>query len=249
MKKQVKVGILSVFGILMALAIVVGLLFYGGIWHLNNPSITEYPVRGVDVSSYQGDIDWNVLSGQDISFAFIKATEGSSFVDECFAKNWEEAHETALYIGAYHFFSFESAGQRQAEHYIETVGDLSESSLPPVIDVEYYDVPSGTDVSAATIRRELGTMIEVLTNYYGRPPILYVTKQTYTDVIKEYFTECPLWVRSVYGKPNFVREDAWCFWQYSNRHRLPGYDGKEPYIDMNVYNGDLAAFISQFNIM
>ena len=59
-------------------------LFYFGIWHFNNPSSTQYPVRGVDVSSYQGNIDWAVLSKQNISFAFIKATEGSSFVDKYF---------------------------------------------------------------------------------------------------------------------------------------------------------------------
>ena len=64
------------------------LLFYFGILQLNNPSGKTYPVRGVDVSSYQGDIDWPVLAQQDIQFAFIKATEGSSFTDPCFAENF-----------------------------------------------------------------------------------------------------------------------------------------------------------------
>ncbi len=54
------------------------LLFWNGVVLLNNPSTTEYPVRGVDVSSYQGEIDWQVLSSQQISFVFIKATEGST---------------------------------------------------------------------------------------------------------------------------------------------------------------------------
>ena len=52
-------------------------LFYNGVVLFNNPSNMEFPVRGVDVSSYQGTIDWNVLASQNIQFAFIKATEGN----------------------------------------------------------------------------------------------------------------------------------------------------------------------------
>lgn len=248
MSKRVKTIGLSAFGLVILVCTAVALLFYKGIWHLNHPSVTEYPVRGVDVSSYQGTIDWRILSDQDIAFAFIKATEGSSFVDECFQKNWANAEQTGLYVGAYHFFSFESAGRLQAEHYIATVGALRKTSLPPVIDIEYYDVPDGTDTTAATVRRELGAMIEALTAYYGKPPLLYVTKASYTDFIQGYFTECPLWVRSVYSEPDFISPDEWTFWQYSNRHRLEGYEGEEAYMDMNVYNGSMDAFLKQFSL-
>ena len=78
-----------------------------------------------------------MLSAQSIQFAYIKATEGSSLVDEYFAQNWKDAHETPLYVGAYHFFSFDSPGQSQAENFIATVPD-TENALPPVIDLEYY---------------------------------------------------------------------------------------------------------------
>ena len=63
-------------------------LIWNGRILLNNPSKTRYPVRGVDVSHYQGEIDWKVLGRQDIDFAYIKATEGSSHVDEKFSQNW-----------------------------------------------------------------------------------------------------------------------------------------------------------------
>ncbi|MBP5609087.1 MAG: glycoside hydrolase family 25, partial [Lachnospiraceae bacterium] len=112
-------------------------LFYFGILHINNPGINRYPVVGVDVSAYQGDVDWKVLSSQGISFAYIKATEGSSHTDRCFSYNWEKAAECDIRTGAYHFFSFESPGKTQAEHFIETVSPV-ENMLPPVIDVEYY---------------------------------------------------------------------------------------------------------------
>ena len=68
--------------------------FYFGILHLNYPELSGYTTKGVDVSSYQGDIDWNVLSSQGIEFAYIKATEGSSTVDRCFDANWNAASKT-----------------------------------------------------------------------------------------------------------------------------------------------------------
>ena len=96
-----------------------------------------YPVRGVDVSNFQGEVDWNTLSAQNISFAYIKATEGSSYKDERFDYNWKNASDCDLRIGAYHFFSFESSGETQAGNFIKTVKAVDDM-LPPVIDVEYY---------------------------------------------------------------------------------------------------------------
>ena len=78
-----------------------------------NPILAEgYEVHGVDVSHYQGTIDWDVLS-QDLDFAFIKATEGSTHVDDRFQDNWQAAEQTHLYLGAYHFFSFDSEGHKR----------------------------------------------------------------------------------------------------------------------------------------
>ena len=71
-------GIACAFGILLVGGLIGFVLVWNGIIQLNHPSQESYPVRGVDVSSYQGEIDWQVLSRQGIQFAFIKATEGSS---------------------------------------------------------------------------------------------------------------------------------------------------------------------------
>lgn len=63
-------------------AVLLNSLVWRGIILLNNPSGKTYPVRGVDVSHYQGEIDWEILSSQNVDFAFIKATEGSTFTDD-----------------------------------------------------------------------------------------------------------------------------------------------------------------------
>lgn len=90
----------------------------------------QYPVWGVDVSHYQGEIDWEQFKRQGVQFAYIKATEGSGFVDDRYASNRESAGAAEIYVGAYHFFSFDSPASSQAEHFISTVGDL-DGALPP----------------------------------------------------------------------------------------------------------------------
>lgn len=240
-KKIIKICI-GTISLLAVLGVAVALLMYNGYIQVNHISRRKYPVVGVDVSSYQGDIDWNVLASQNIQFAFIKATEGSGYVDQYFKTNWENAAGTDLRIGAYHFFSFESPGKNQASNFIGTVGD-KEGMLPPVIDVEYYgSFRSAGDIDAKGIAKELRDMVDELFANYGVKPIIYVSKESYETIVKDGFNDCPLWYRSVYSK---VPKDVnWTFWQCSNRKRLDGYNGAETYIDLNVFNGSKDSFMS-----
>ena len=203
---------------------------------LNTIFAFGYEVKGVDVSHYQGEIDWEMLAAQDLDFAYIKATEGSSFVDDKFALNWEEALETSLFIGAYHFFSFDSAGATQAEHYIESVGDLS-GRLVPVVDVEYYGDKWNNPPAKEEVVRELQNMLDILENEYGCKPMLYTTYEVYYKYLPEDFSEYPLWIRNVYFSPNVNMRGDWTLWQYSDTEVLEGYQGAEKYIDCNVFAG------------
>ena len=231
MKKYKTIALTIAVLVLVCVALCACLYF--GIIHINNP---EYKVRGGDVSSYQGDIDWNVLSLQRIDFAYIKATEGSSTVDRCFEANWTNASKTPLRIGAYHFFSFESSGENQAKLFISAV-EAVPNMLPPVIDVEFYGRFHGADdIDVDAVKKELRSMINVLTEHYGVKPIIYVSRDTYELIVKDDFSDCGLWYRSVYGP--VPKEVKWTIWQYSNRHVLMGYNGTERYVDMNVFDED-----------
>lgn len=97
--------------IIIVLLLITGafLLYHWGILQFNHPDAETYPVQGIDVSTYQGTIDWPVLASNDLTFAFIKATEGSSFQDEKFKYNWENAGKTHLKVGAYHFSAMKPA--------------------------------------------------------------------------------------------------------------------------------------------
>lgn len=195
----------------------------------------KYDVTGVDVSHYQGEIDWDKLAKQNIDFAFIKATEGSSHIDECFYDNWQEAQKTSLYIGAYHFFSFDSDGEKQARLFIDTVGSL-DGKIAPVVDVEFYGDKEDNPPSKDEVVKQLDRMLKILEDYYQTKPIIYTTYQVYYKYIKEAFAEYPLWIRNVYYKPLFMGR-KWTFWQYTDTAVLNGYQGSEKYIDRNVFRG------------
>lgn len=220
----------------LALAAVGALVWSGVLWP-GRLFAGGYETRGVDVSSYQGEIDWEVLSGEGIDFAYIKATEGSSYVDERFADNWRGAQGTDLLVGAYHFMSFESSGERQAEHVISTVP--AGADLPVAVDVEFYGDYFASPPSRAEVDAILGPLLERLEQHYGVAPVIYATPEAYGRYISGQYADSPIWIRSVLAPPHLDDDRDWAFWQYSHRDRLRGYDGEERYIDMNVFAGDL----------
>ena len=236
---------IRIIAVLVSAALVLvgtaALLVYHGVILLNNPSETEYPVRGVDVSSYQGEIDWGVLSAQDLDFAFIKATEGSSMVDHCFAYNFSEAQKCDISVGAYHFFSYDSPGVTQAENFIDAVTPFA-GMLPPVVDLEFYGDKMKNPPDRESVARELNDMLSALEAHYGLKPVIYATEKSYDLYLSGAYEEYNIWIRNVLTEPELSDGRAWTFWQYTNRDRLPGYDGEERFIDVNVFCGSREAF-------
>lgn len=207
-----------------------------------NPTLDFYPIRGIDVSRYQGTINWSEIYEQGYKFTFIKATEGSSHVDPCFSTNWQNVAATPILASAYHFFSYDSSGITQAENYISTVGKRS-GMLPPAIDIEfygeYYKKPKDTK-EAQNILRDL---ISELEKYYGVKPILYATHKSYNLYIRGSFSDYPIWIRNTYYPPMLDFIPNWDFWQYTDKGKIAGHESD--YIDLNVFCGsieDLKAF-------
>ena len=175
---MIKKKLAIVIAICIVIVFTFGYLLYKNIITLSNPKSLGYTIKGVDVSEYQGDIDWQILSNQDIQFAFIKATEGSSYVDPNFLDNFTNALNTNLRVGAYHFFSFESSGKTQAENFIDTV-PIVENSLPNVVDVELYGDFKSNPLDVQSVVKELTTMLQSLEDTYKSKPIIYTTKITF----------------------------------------------------------------------
>lgn len=222
----------------IALAAAIFIAAWHGLIIPNEIYARQYTVRGVDVSSYQGDIDWQTLASQDIDFAFIKATEGSGHVDAKFRDNWRLASDSDLAVGAYHFFSYDSSGQAQAAHFIATV-PKRDGLLPPVVDVEFYGDKEAHPPQKDDVVRELRVMLTLLEQHYGKRPIIYTTEKAYAMYIQGSFDQYVLWCRNIVTDPH---SENWRFWQYTNRMTLDGYDGEERFIDMNVFVGSEEEF-------
>ena len=225
-------GLAAVLTVLAAGAV----LFLSGVIRINTPSVQQYPMRGVDVSEYQGSIDWPRIQQQNIHFAFISATEGSGYVDTCFTANWNAVAETDILAGAYHFFSFDSGADTQAANFIAAV-PADRPMLPPVVDVELYGKHKRNPPDPETVRRELDEMLALLEEHYGAKPILYATHSAYSRYLAHYYGEYPIWIREVFFRPSLPDGRRWIFWQYSDKGRLDGYAGEEKHIDLNVYAG------------
>ena len=232
-------GVLGLVCILLVLLVIQGTLWF------NMPSKRRYPVRGVDVSHYQGKIDWPRIAEQDMRFAFIKATEGSSLVDDCFAENWEQARAAGLYTGAYHFFSFDSAAETQADLFCATV-PVEADAMPPVIDLEFYR--SDNLPAVETVQENLRILVNRLQTQYGKQPIIYTTNACWETYLQDMDLDYTLWIRSIFTPPSSSLTPAWTFWQYNPRGKLDGYVGNETFIDLNAYRGTWEEFQMEFGI-
>lgn len=216
-------------------------LIDGGVIILNSHTAKSYEVRGVDVSSYQGDINWELLAEQNVSFAFIKATEGSSFVDKYFDTNYKNAQKTDISVGAYHFFSYDSSGKTQAENFINNVPPHI-GMLPPVIDLEFYGDKASNPPARDKVDTELKAMLSALEDHYGLKPIIYATELSYELYLDGDYKDYDIWIRNVITRPKLSDGREWTFWQYTNREILDGYVGKEKFIDVNVFFGTREEF-------
>jgi len=237
-----KVRIKIIIALMLLNLILLGILVYQGKIQLNEHIAKKYPVQGIDVSYYQGNIDWQKMQQQGMDFAFIKATEGSSHIDTLFYENWTNIRETDIKAGAYHFFSFESSGADQAAHYISIV-PITTGMLPPVIDIEFYGDYFQNRPEPEVTRQNLQEMLSLLEAHYGMKPIIYATDSSYGLYIRDHFSEYPLWIRNVYFSPDWGMPGKWTFWQYTSKAQMDGYNGTEEYIDRNVFCGDEASWI------
>ncbi len=203
----------------------------------------NYNIHGIDVSRYQGRISWNLVKEMQaneikIGFAFIKATEGISNADPEFNRNWKEAKRAGIIRGAYHFFIPSKSGKSQAEQFIKKV-KISQSDLPPVLDVE-----GNYGSSVATVQKNVAEWLSNIELYYQVKPIIYTNIDFYSIYLTGAFDDYPLWIAHYKVKDQPRIERSWSFWQHNEKGRVNGIDN---YVDFNVFNGDSTAFFNFLN--
>lgn len=234
MKTRAAVGALA---FTCALAAAVFALYRAGWIQFNFPDAARYPVRGIDVSHHQGEVDWAKVAASGVAFAYLKASEGTDWRDGRFAENWTGAERAGLARGAYHFFTFCAPGAGQAANFLAAAPPTA-GALPPVVDVEFVG-NCKTWSSLDDVRNELEVFLTEVEKAWGVRPILYLTREAQVRIVRSHFDDMPVWIRSVFGAPADDLEPAWTFWQYSEAGDVPGVTGR---VDLNVFRGSAEAF-------
>ncbi len=194
-----------------------------------------YSVQGIDISHYQGSIDWEklhnaLIDGNPVRFIIIKGTEGNSLLDDNFNDNFYNAAEYGFIRGAYHYFVPGVDAKSQADYFLKQV-HLEEGDLPPVLDFEKTGNLTPKQIEKAAL-----TWLQTVENHYHVKPILY----TYYKFKLKYFSskkfdDYPYWIAHYYVD-TLRYKGAWKFWQHTDFGKV---DGIKSYVDLNVYNGSM----------
>lgn len=221
----------------IALALAALVVAGGLLLRFYKPSAEGFPIRGVDVSHHQGEIDWPQVAAAGVRFAYIKASEGGDFRDRRFQENWARAKAAGVPRGAYHFFTFCRPGAEQAANFIAAV-PADPDALPPAIDFEFVGNCSKRP-PAEEVRAELRAFSEAVRARYGKDPLLYVTRTAYARYLWGAADGHRIWLRDVYWKPGSFDGRPWTLWQFDDDARLPGIKGP---VDLDAFAGGEAEF-------
>ncbi len=199
------------------------------------PSLYTAERYGVDVSSAQGDIDWERVRSDGLSFAYIKATEGAGFVDPLLADNVDGAVSVDLSTGLYHAFTLCTPADEQAANLLAALADLSidpgQLTLPIAVDLKLRG-----DCSSWPARAELDAELQRFFEAVGP-----IAGDTFVLQVDDSFDEryepsarfgYPYWRRSLFRRP----ADSFAVWQVNGSARVDGIDGD---VHLNVARENL----------
>jgi lysozyme len=189
-------------------------------------------IPGIDISHFQGTIDWSQVAQAGKMFAFVKATQGLTYVDPQFHANWAGVKAAGLLRGAYHFYQPGDDPRQQAEFFLQTV-ELGPGDLPPALDVE---ISNGQ--SAGEIVQGVQEWLSAVQQALGVTPLLYTDRTFWNTLGAKGFGDYPLWVAE-YGVTLPVLPagwTSWAFWQFSEAGTVPGVTGST---DLDLFQGSL----------
>ncbi|GAB1519157.1 hypothetical protein RhiTH_002223 [Rhizoctonia solani] len=194
--------------------------------------------KGIDVSGYQGNVDWAAQKSAGITFAYIKATEGTGYTNPYFNQQYSGSYNVGIVRGSYHFARPDiSSGATQANYFLAHGGGWSADgkTLPGALDIEYN--PYGATcygLSAASMVSWIKDFSDTYQSKTGRYPTIYTTTdwwQTCTGNSAAFGSTNALWIAR-YASAVGTLPAGWAyytFWQYSSSP-----------LDQDYWNGDAA---------
>jgi GH25 family lysozyme M1 (1,4-beta-N-acetylmuramidase) len=196
---------------------------------------TDYAIQGIDVASYQGYPNWTSVRNSGKTFAFTKATEGTTYTNPYFATNWSRMKSAGLIRGAYHYGHPSVDPVAQADYFCNVVRP-THGDLQMALDIETTDGRSPSQV-----RSWIVAFINRIVYRTGRPGIIYTGFYFWRDSAGNGSNlNCPLWLAAYVSNPAPYVPAAWStwsFWQYTSSGSVPGVSGN---VDRDAWNGSLA---------
>ena len=193
-------------------------------------------LSGVDLSKWQGNVDFAKIRAAGHAYVFVKATQGATGVDPDYARNIAAARAAGLAAGSYHFYVTADDAASQFANLAQHL-DVQPGDLPPVIDIEVLS-SSG---SLPNLAAQLQALLDDIERKWNVRPIIY-SGENFANVDLKGFSAYPLWLAEYTGAPAPklpLDWAAWTFWQYSQSGSVPGVAGA---VDLDRFNGDQAQF-------
>ncbi len=186
-------------------------------------------IFGVDLSHYQGDIDWESFSSQEkhpIQYVFVRATMGANRKDKKFQKNFSEAKRRGFVVGVYHYYDPNENSTLQAQNFIESV-KLEKGDFRPVLDIEVYPKVQ----SMEKMKKGLKNWLTIIEKEYGVKPVIYTGLSFWKDNLQKDFADYPLWIAAYSpSKRNDPTVKKAEMHQFTDKVRIAGIKG---YVDGN----------------
>ena len=217
-----------------------------------DPSVLANP-QGIDVSHWQGSINWTSVRNAGIEFAYIKATEGTTYKDSAFNANYPNAYYANVIRGAYHFARPNvSSGAVQANYFVNNGGGWSRDNktLPGALDIEWN--PYGATcygLSTTSMRNWITDFANTYKSRTGRDVVIYTAASWWNQCTGSWTgrgTLNPLWVAHyTTGSPAIPAGwPVYTMWQYTSTGSVSGVSGN---VDRNVFNGSRDRLIALAN--
>ena len=201
-------------------------------------------IQGMDVSGWQPSVNWTQEYSMGARFAYVKATEGTTYTSSAFGSQYIGSYQAGMTRGAYHFAvpTRTSTGAAQADYFVDNGGGWSADgrTLPGLLDIEYNPYPAYGNICFNLSQSEMVNWIESFSNRYekrtGRLPAIYSTTDWWATCTGNTarFNDHPLMIARWTGSPG-VMPNGWStydIWQYSETGPFSG--------DSNVFGGSAA---------
>lgn len=191
-------------------------------------------MNGIDVSQWQGYIDFEAVRRAGVELVYIKASEGTDWVDPFFFRNYANASNAGLMIGFYHYLTAQSVEEAKAEayHFVETVqGLMNDAKL--VMDIEEIG-----GLTHEEVNRIASTFLQAVQEYSGKTPAIYAGVDNALQVLCEKFSVYPLWIADYdVSQPTMNHAwKTWAGWQYTDMGRVAGIQG---HVDRDIFTEEM----------